>query len=440
MGTDCRFAGALPMRLARVVRRVPAPSPRAVRRTRPACRSFPRIRRAAVASPETAAGGARRAGSRQAIAFAPMAPRSLATALEWLAEGRRVVAATLVEAIGSAPLDPGAQMLVDDSGRVDGSVTGGCVEGALVEEAQGVLAGAPPRVATYGISDEQAVGVGLMCGGTVKIFVHEIRARDVLETAREELDAGRPLALATLLDGPAAGATVAVLEDRVAGTLEHTPLLDDSVARDARGFLDEGRSAVRRYSAKGETMGSDLRVAIHAFASPPRMVIFGAIDFSAALARIAGEIGYRTTIVDARQAFAQSPRFSEHAEVVVAWPQAYLAGRELGPRDAVLVFTHDPKFDEPALIAALASGAGYIGALGSRRTHADREERLRAAGVDEAALSRISSPCGLDVGARTPAETAIAVLAEILALRAHRRGGRLAEGSGPIHPRGLEVA
>ncbi len=369
-----------------------------------------------------------------------MAPRSLVTALQWLAEGRRVVAATLVEAIGSAPLDPGAQMLVDDSGRIDGSVTGGCVEGALVEEAQGILAGAPPRVATYGISDEQAVGVGLMCGGTVKVFVHEIRAHDVLETAREELDAGRPLALATLLDGPSAGATMAVLDDRVAGALEHTPLLDDSVARDARGFLDEGRSAVRRYSAKGETMGSELRVAIHAFATPPRMVIFGAIDFSAALARIAGEIGYRTTIVDARAAFAQSTRFSEHAEVVVAWPQAYLAGRELGPRDAILVFTHDPKFDEPALIAALASGAGYIGALGSRRTHADREERLRAAGVDEAALSRISSPCGLDVGARTPAETAIAVLGEILALRAHRRGGRLAEASGPIHPRGLEVA
>jgi xanthine dehydrogenase accessory factor len=360
-------------------------------------------------------------------------------ALEWLDEGRRVVAATLVETVGSAPLDPGAEMLVDDTGRIEGSVTGGCVEGALVEEAHGILAGAPPRVASYGISDQQAVDVGLMCGGTVRVFVHELRVRDAVEAARDEIEAGRPVALATLLDGPAAGATLAVLEDRVVGGLRHGELLDDNVVRDARGFVDEGRSSIRRYSDKGETMGSDLRVAIHAYATPPRMVVFGAIDFSAALARIATEIGYSVTIVDARQAFAQSPRFREHAEVVIAWPDAYLAEQDLGPRDAVLVFTHDSKFDEPALIAALETGVGYIGALGSRRTHADREERLRAAGMSDDDLARVSSPCGLDVGARTPGETAIAVLGEILALRARRAGGRLAEASGPIHPPSADV-
>jgi xanthine dehydrogenase accessory factor len=357
-------------------------------------------------------------------------------ALRWLDEGRRVVAATLVEAIGSAPLDPGAEMLVDDTQRIEGSVTGGCVEGALVEEAQRVLAGAPPQVTTYGISDEQAVGVGLMCGGTVRVFVHEVTAHaGVLRAVDEAIRADRPVALATLLDGPGAGAKMAVTEDEAVGALGVTPLLDDGVARDARGFLDEGRSMVRSYSARGEVMGAELRVAIQAFAAPPSMVVFGAIDFSAALAPIAAEIGYRVTIVDAREAFARSPRYAEHAEVVVDWPDRYLAGRELGPRDAVLVFTHDPKFDEPALVAALASGAGYIGALGSRRTHADRAERLRRAGVGEEDLERINSPCGLDVGARTPAETAIAVLGEILALRAHRGGGRLAEASGPIHPR-----
>lgn len=352
-----------------------------------------------------------------------------------------MVACTLVETVGSAPLDPGAEMLVDDSGRIEGSVTGGCVEGALVEEAQGVLAGAPPRVATYGISDQQAADVGLMCGGTVRIFVHALDEpqRETLAVVREAIEAERPVALATLLDGPSAGAQMAVTEDGAVGGLGVTELLDDGVARDARGFLDEGRSAVRRYSEKGEVMGSDLRVSIHAFATPPSMVIFGAIDFSAALARIAREIGYRVTIVDARQAFAQSPRFSEHAEVVVDWPDRYLATRELGPRDAVLVFTHDPKFDEPALTAALASGAGYIGALGSRHTHADREQRLREHGVGEDDLARINSPCGLDVGARTPAETAIAVLGEVLALRAGKRGGRLAEASGPIHPRPAEA-
>jgi xanthine dehydrogenase accessory factor len=351
-----------------------------------------------------------------------------------------VVAATLIDTIGSAPLDPGAEMLVDDTGRIEGSVTGGCVEGALVEQAQQVLAGGAARVATYGISDTEAIDVGLMCGGTVHVFVHEVEQRDAMDAAAAAIAEGRPVALATLLDGPRAGAKMAILEEQVVGGFGVTDLLDDSVARDAGGFLDEGLSAIRGYSAKGETMGADLRVYIQAFAIPPSMVIFGAIDFSAALARLAKEIGYRVTIVDAREAFARSPRFSQHAEVVIAWPDVYLPTRKLGPRDAVLVFTHDPKFDEPALLAALETGAGFVGALGSRRTHEDRTERLRAAGATEEDLRRISSPCGLDVGARTPAETAIAILAEILALRSHRSGGRLAEAEGPIHPRSAEVA
>src|SRR4051812_19518103 len=326
---------------------------------------------------------------------------SIQTAVRWLQEGRRVVACTLVETLGSAPLDPGAQMLVDDQGHIEGSVTGGCVEGALVEEAQGILAGAPPRVATYGISDQQAADVGLMCGGTVRVFVHALGdpQRTALETVREAIEADRPVALATLLDGPAAGAQMAITDEAQTGSLCAGELLDDNVTRDARGFLDEGRSAIRRYSAKGETMGSDLRISIHAFATPPSMVVFGAIDFSAALAKLATEIGYTVSIVDARRAFASSSRFSEHAEVVISWPAEYLDAQELGPRDAVLVFTHDAKFDEPALISALRTGAGYIGALGSRRTHADREERLRAAGVPDEELARIASPCGLDVGA-----------------------------------------
>ena len=177
----------------------------------------------------------------------------------------------------------------------------------------------------------------------------------MLDAVRDAIAAEQPVALATLLDGPAAGATMAVREDDCVGSFDGE-LLDANVARDARGFLDEGRSAIRRYSAKGETMGSDLRVAIRAFATPPRMVVFGAIDFSAALARAATEIGYRVTIVDARQAFAQSPRFAEHAEVVVALAAGVpRAGATLGPRDAILVFTHDPKFDEPALLGALGT-------------------------------------------------------------------------------------
>jgi len=367
-----------------------------------------------------------------------MLPRSQTVAVRWLEEGRRVIAATLIETLGSAPLDTGAEMLVDDTGRIEGSVTGGCVEAALVEQAIQVLSGGRPRVATYGISDAQAMDVGLTCGGTVSLLVHEITeaASDALIAVRDAVNDGRPAALATLVDGVGAGAKLAVVDDDVIGSLGGPDLLTRSVVGDARGFLDQGRSALRRYSAQGEVLGNGLRVHIQVFAASPRMLIFGAIDFSAALARLAVEVGYKVTICDARPAFAQSPRFSSHAELVVDWPDRHLAGQTLGPRDAVLVFTHDPKFDEPALITGLSSGAGYVGALGSRRTHADRLERLRAAGLDHEQLGRIHSPCGLDIGARTPSETAVSVIAEILAMRAGRTGGRLSEAEGPIHPRG----
>jgi xanthine dehydrogenase accessory factor len=361
--------------------------------------------------------------------------------LEWLGEGRRVVAASLIETVGSAPLDPGAEMLVDDTGRIEGSVTGGCVEGALVEVAQEVLEGAPARVVQYGISDNQAADVGLMCGGTVRLFVHELtsEARAPLSAVRDAVGAGRPVALATLLDGPGAGAKLAVSEDGSVGRLGEIELLEASVARDALGYLDQGISTVRRYSAQGEVMGSELRVYIQGFASSPQMVIFGAIDFAAAVGSLARELGYQVTICDARAPFAQSSRFSGVADVVVDWPDRHMAGRDLGTRDVVLVFTHDPKFDEPALLAALRSGAGYIGALGSRRTHRERVARLREAGVSEADLARISAPCGLDIGARTPAETAVSIFAEIIALRTGRDGRRLAETSGSIHPRELHA-
>lgn len=359
-----------------------------------------------------------------------------ATALEWRAQGRRVVVASLIETLGSAPLDPGAEMLVDDTGRIEGSVTGGCVEGALVEVAQEVLDGGPPRVVQYGISDALAADVGLMCGGTVRLFVAELtdQAAEPLQAVVDALEAHAPVALATVLDGELSGRKVAVADERLVGQLG-LEQLDQSVKRDALGCLDQGLTTIRSYSATGEVMGSDIRVYIQGFASPPQMVIFGAIDFSVAVATLAREVGYRVTICDARQPFISSSRFSRVAEVAVDWPDRYLATQQLGERDVVLVFTHDSKFDEPALIAGLESGAGYIGALGSRQTHEERLERLRARGMSEQTLSRISAPCGLDIGARTPAETAISVLAEILALRAHRSGERLAETGGPIHPR-----
>jgi xanthine dehydrogenase accessory factor len=365
---------------------------------------------------------------------APEQPAALAA--RWLQEGRRVACALLVEVEGSAPLAPGATMLVDAGGAVEGSISGGCVEGAVVAEAEQVLAGGPPRVVRYGISDELAGEVGLTCGGTVHVLVHELDADAAAAelAVHEAAQAGRPAAIATLLDGPRAGARLALVGDgAVLGTLGDEAL-DRNVARDAAGLLAQGVTALRRYGADGATLGEELRVHVRALASPPQLLVVGATDFSAALAALAAQLGYAVTICDARERFARSSRYARFAEVVTAWPQELLAERTPGPRDAVLAFTHDPKFDEPALIAALASDAGFVGALGSRRTTAERAQRLRAAGLSDEQLARLHAPCGLDVGAGTPHEVAISVLAEILAQRTGRSARPLRETAGAIRP------
>jgi xanthine dehydrogenase accessory factor len=356
-------------------------------------------------------------------------------ASKWLEQGRRVVAATLIGVEGSAPLELGTTMLVDDGGHIEGSVTGGCVEGALVEQAQDVLSGGLPRIATYGIADGDAVSVGLMCGGTVHIFVHELNpsSQAAVKAAARALEDGRPVAVATLLDGRQAGQVIALADDELIGSFGHSDLLDHAVHQDARGALDHGKSDVRRYGETGEIMGDELRVFIHPSAEPPSMIVFGAIDFSAAVAALAKVLGYRVTICDARRPFLESSRFQVADEVVADWPDRYLSGKQLGSRDVVLVFTHDPKFDEPALRAALATDAGYIGALGSRKTQADRARRLIESGVDPDALERIAAPCGLDIGARTPSETAIAILAEIITHASGRAGEPLSRATGNIH-------
>jgi xanthine dehydrogenase accessory factor len=327
-------------------------------------------------------------------------------------------------------------MVVDDQGRIEGSLTGGCVEGNLVETAGEVLAGSAPQLKRYGLTDDHATDIGLMCGGTVSVFVAEMLDQDPVSTIVDEVDAGRPVALVTMLDGPSAGARLAITGDGVSGSLGRSQWLDENVEQEARGYLDQARSTIRRFGVDGETVGgAEIRVAVCSFASPPRLLIFGAVDFSVALAHIAKSVGFRVTIVDARPAFTNSPRFAADATVVTAWPDAYLAGQSLGPRDAVVVFTHDPKFDEPALIGALQSTVGYIGALGSRRTVVDRASRLNAKGVSIEDLTRISSPCGLDIGARTPQETAVSILAEMLTMRSGRDGRRLTSGAGPIRGR-----
>jgi xanthine dehydrogenase accessory factor len=361
--------------------------------------------------------------------------QTAATVTGWLTEGRRVAAGTLVAVDGSSPLDVGASVYIDEHGTIEGSVTGGCVESAVAQEALDMLEhGTPPKLVTYGISDELAGTVGLMCGGIVHIFIHVIRddAREATLAGLAAIRDERPAAIATLLDGERAGAKLYVDADGAIGTLGGPALLDSNVAQESRGLTAQGRSTVREFGPDGASLGSGLRVHVAAFAEPPRMVIFGAIDFASALAPLAKGLGYRVTIADPRRAFLDSPRFSSVAQTVAAWPQDALADMTLGPRDAVLVFTHDPKLDVPAVLAALDTDAGYVGALGSRRTTDDRNERLRAAGVTDEQIARIYAPCGLDIGSSTVEETAVAILAEMVASRAGRHGKPLREGSGSI--------
>ncbi len=252
----------------------------------------------------------------------------------------------------------------------------------------------------------------------------------------EALRADREVALATVVEGPNLGAKLLVDPGTVArGSLGDRDL-DRVVARDALGELGAGLSSTRHYGAHGEARERTVGVFIESFAAPPRMIIFGAVDFTAALARVAKVLGYRVTVCDARAVFATRARFPMADEVVNEWPDRHLGavGASLGVRDAVCVLTHDAKFDVPAIVGALATGVGYLGAMGSRRTHATRVARLREAGVDTAGLARVMAPIGLDIGSRTPEEAAVAICAEIIALRTGRTAvPSLRDGSGPIH-------
>jgi xanthine dehydrogenase accessory factor len=257
----------------------------------------------------------------------------------------------------------------------------------------------------------------------------------LFEALRDALRGQEPAALATVVEGPNVGAKLLVRPDAApTGSLGNGDL-DRVVTRDALGELEAGLTSTRHYGAHGEARERDVSVFIESFALPPRMIIFGAVDFTAALAKVAKVLGYRVTVCDARAVFATVQRFPMADEVVNDWPDRYLAkvGDELGPRDAVCVLTHDHKFDVPAIAAAAKTRVGYLGAMGSRRTHESRTARLREAGVDEADIARVMSPIGLDVGARTPEETAISICAEIIAARTGRRAQSLRDTAGPIH-------
>ncbi|HET9944194.1 MAG TPA: XdhC/CoxI family protein [Actinomycetes bacterium] len=352
--------------------------------------------------------------------------------------GDRFALATVVGTWSSAPRPPGAAMVVSSSGEPTGSVSGGCVEGAVYELAQEVMASGEPVLQRYGVSDDDAFAVGLTCGGIIDVFVEPVDASaySQLPAVLASVRAHEPVAVATVVDGPGnVGAHLAVWADvdrPTEGGLG-SQRLDAAVADDVRGMLDHGTTGPLRIGPDGERRQDELTVFVQSFAPPPRMLVFGAIDFAAAVARVGKFLGYRVTVCDARPVFATAKRFPEADEVVVEWPHRYLQSTEVDARTVICVLTHDPKFDVPLLEVALQTDAAYIGAMGSRRTHDDRVARLRDEGVSEEALARLASPIGLDIGARTPEETAVSIAAEIVAHRWGGSGARLTDTAGRIH-------
>lgn len=356
--------------------------------------------------------------------------------------GQTSALATVVRTFHSAPRPAGASMLVLSDGTVVGSVSGGCVEGAVYELAQQVMMDGKAVLVRYGISDDDAFAVGLTCGGILDVFVEPVSAEtfEGLDTVRRDLEASVSIGIVTVidhLDAHILGRHLIIRGDGVNGDLG-SDRLTHVVADDARGLLAAGRTTTIGYGPDGERDGEGVRVFVASFAPRPRMLVFGAVDFAAALTRLADYLGYRVTVCDARAVFATPARFPGADEVVVAWPHRYFAEQSaaglIDARTVVCVLTHDPKFDVPLLELALADEAlAYVGAMGSLRTHDDRLERLRAASVPDTALARLHSPIGLDLGARTPEETAVSIMAEVISGMWGGTGASLGGLRRPIH-------
>jgi xanthine dehydrogenase accessory factor len=357
----------------------------------------------------------------------------------WCREARPFALATVVDVHGSAPLPAGTSVAVDEDGIAIGSISGGCVEGAVYELCQQVLRdrGAPQRV-WFGYSDDDAFAVGLTCGGELDVLVQRIdpAAQPHLATALSEITQGRPVAVAQVVDGPEhlLGSTLSVLggDHATYGSVDDGPA-DRVVADQARALLRAGRTARVDLGGTGNECPERLSVLVHVHASRPRLLVFGAVDFAAALSQAGRFLGYHVTVCDARPVFATTARFPHADEVVVDWPHRYLERTEVDERTAVCVLTHDAKFDIPLLRLALDLPVAYVGAMGSRRTHDERLRLLREEGVTEDQLVGLRSPIGLDLGARTPEETAVSITAEIIAQTNQSTGRPLTQITGPIH-------
>ncbi|MFE1449778.1 XdhC family protein [Streptomyces olivaceoviridis] len=358
----------------------------------------------------------------------------------WTEEGREFAVATVVAVGGSAPRGPGAALAVDSAGTVIGSVSGGCVEGAVYDLCREALRTGRSVVERFGYSDEDAFAVGLTCGGTLDVLVTpvtgEAPVRSVLRPALSAAARDEPAALARVARGPAEllGRALLVRPDGTSeGGLGGHPELDRVAAAEARALLEAGRTGTVELSADGSHCPGGVTLLVESNVPPPRMIVFGAVDFASALARAGKFLGYHVTVCDARPVFATPGRFPDADEVVVDWPHRYLRRTATDARTVLCVLTHDAKFDIPLLKVALRMPVAFVGAMGSRRTHEDRDRRLRAEGLTEQELSRLRSPIGLDLGARTPEETALSITAEIVAARRGGTGVPLTGGNTPIH-------
>ncbi|MFD4560830.1 XdhC family protein [Streptomyces sp. NPDC058469] len=358
----------------------------------------------------------------------------------WVEQGRDFAVATVVAVGGSAPRQPGAALAVDTDGTAIGSVSGGCVEGAVYDLCQQALADGETVLERFGYSDEDAFAVGLTCGGVIDILVTPVRvgdpARPVVAAALSAASSGGAAALARIVSGPTRllGRAILVHPDgSYDGGFGAHPELDRTVAAEAGAHLDAGRTGTVEIGEQGSRCGAPLTVLVESSVPPPRMIVFGAIDFASALVRIGKFLGYQVTVCDARPVFATRTRFPDADEIIVEWPHKYLDRTDVDARTILCVLTHDAKFDVPLLRLALRLPVAYVGAMGSRRTHLDRNERLREVGVTEMELARLRSPIGLDLGARTPEETALSIAAEIVANRRGGSGISLTGAHTPIH-------
>jgi xanthine dehydrogenase accessory factor len=365
--------------------------------------------------------------------------------LAWWRSGETVGMGTVVGTWRSAPRQPGAAMLVGPDESAVGSVSGGCVESAVYALAQEVIADGHPVLERYGVSDNDAFAVGLTCGGILDVFVEKVSQQTFPELAdvAADIEARRPVAVATVVEHPDASRVgrrmiIRPTEDSaILGSLGSVRV-DAAVADDVRGLLATGKTELLTYGPDGQRRGEGMRIFAASYAPHPRMLVFGAIDFAAAVARLGSFLGYRVTVCDARPVFATRARFPDAEEVIVDWPHRYLAAEvdagRIDSRTVICVLTHDPKFDVPVLeIALRLPHVGYVGAMGSRKTHEERLQRLRDVGITEVEIGRLSSPIGLDLGARTPEETAVSIAAEIIGQRWGGEGVRLAELTGRIH-------